>query len=463
MEIQAREPQMTPKLERSAGAPAVVFLTHDTWNPMFDRRTQVKAEYLADKGFDVYILTSSFFRGDLVHRLEKFTVIECGTSACFQPEMSTVTESLSGKAPRLSFSSVKATFWDHARHRVRVFIRKSGRVLIRNIEKLPIPTGPITGFLYEKTERNFSFRFTKVLKALCFDVIVAEDLNALISVEYWDKNFPNVCYDAHELFPEQTSLSTPRRSWLARKQKETLKRVKVLVAINDFHVKYFHQLNSDIPTTAVISNGLTSRPSDSVTGVRPRSLRESYPDERIWLYHGIINPERNLQNLIEAFDRAELLDVRLVIMGFYSDHNRDFAKRLQNQSSNRVSMIPAVPGSQLGHVCEGVEAIVIPYSAVDLNFAYCFPNKMGDALEWKIPVLFNSTLLGIQEIIALTGVGVSVDFDSPDLALEQLRSVREKGFPPADFSLADELYGSKSVLNGLETFAKGVGDLVDFP
>lgn len=428
---------------------------------MFDRRTQVKAEYLADKGFDVYILTSSFSRKDLIHLQDKFTVIECGTGACFQPQVSRGTEAPSGRTSVQRFLSGKATFWEHARHHMRVFIRKSGRVLIRNLEKLPIPVKTIIEFLYETTERNFSFRFTKVLKALSFDVIVAEDLNALISVGYWDENFPNVCYDAHELFPEQTSLSAPQRSWLARKQKEALKGVKVLVAINDFHVKYFHQLNSEISTTAIISNGLTSRPSDSVTGSLPKSLREQNPEERIWLYHGIINPERNLENLIEAFDRAELLDVRLVIMGFYSDQNKDFAKRLENRSSNRVSVIPAVPVNHLEHVCKGVEAIVIPYSAVDLNFSYCFPNKLGDALEWKIPVFFNSTLLGIQEITAATGIGVNVDFDSPDVAAVQLRTVREEGFPLADFSLADELYGSKSVLSGLEKFAEGVVALIE--
>jgi hypothetical protein len=62
------------------------------------------------------------------------------------------------------------------------------------------------------------------------------------------------------------------------------------------------------------------------------------------------------------------------------------------QKSDRTIIIDPESNITLLNRIRDVDAIVAPYPPVDKNTKYCFPNKMGDAIAIRKPIIVNSEL-----------------------------------------------------------------------
>jgi glycosyltransferase involved in cell wall biosynthesis len=115
---------------------------------------------------------------------------------------------------------------------------------------------------------------------------------------------------------------------------------------------------------------------------------------KVLLFNGGLSDVRNLQKFIEIFDIAAPPNWRLVIMGYWASESlKDCI-----QNSERTIMIEPESNITLLSRIRDVDAIVAPYPPVDLNTKFCFPNKMGDAIAIKKPIIVNSELEFLNRI-----------------------------------------------------------------
>jgi glycosyltransferase involved in cell wall biosynthesis len=131
----------------------------------------------------------------------------------------------------------------------------------------------------------------------------------------------------------------------------------------------------------------STKPLEPSTG---RTIKEELGlvNQRVLLFNGGLSDVRNLQKFIEIFDLAAPPNWKFVIIGYWASES------LMDciQKSDRTIIIDPESNITLLNRIRDVDAIVAPYPPVDKNTKYCFPNKMGDAIAIRKPIIVNSEL-----------------------------------------------------------------------
>jgi hypothetical protein len=143
--------------------------------------------------------------------------------------------------------------------------------------------------------------------------------------------------------------------------------------------------------------------------------------DTVILYHGGFFFDRNLDALLSGFQESTNENLHLVMMG-YGDRDKVLGNIL-DLNDRRVHFLSAVPSSELLEYVIDADAIAIPYPAVDINTLNCFPNKLGDAIALKKPVIANSELIFLGNYIKKYDAGVSIDFSSSQQVVQSLNSL----------------------------------------
>jgi hypothetical protein len=178
-----------------------------------------------------------------------------------------------------------------------------------------------------------------------------------------------------------------------------------------------------------------------------KTFKEAKKNKRALLFHGVLSDFRGLADFVEIFEETRHPEWKLILMGYGLGPKLE--RKLQKASS--TVFLPPVSSSEILHIVEISDAVVMPYPAHDLNTKYGFANKLGDCIALQIPFLYNIDLLSIDKVAKETSSGISFDWkeilDKPEelfSKLDQITLLRP------DWQAAETLYGYTNFSNQIK-------------
>jgi glycosyltransferase involved in cell wall biosynthesis len=139
------------------------------------------------------------------------------------------------------------------------------------------------------------------------------------------------------------------------------------------------------------------------------------------VYHGIANPSRRLELMIEMMrhlDDRFTLDLILMTSNFASGRTREYIASLHRsaQQDSRISVLPQLPSHEIVPFINRYDVGVFLLPPVNFNYANTLPNKLFEYIQARLAVAVGPT----PEMAAIVrkyenGI-VADDFSPADLA-----------------------------------------------
>jgi len=241
------------------------------------------------------------------------------------------------------------------------------------------------------------------------DVIHSHDLNTLPAGVSLSRRFKTkLVYDSHELFNEMAG-----KNWLERRvgyavERALINRIDHLIVVNAFVHKLFTKRYGPRPTTVV--QNVPDAPDFSQTPPPDvLDLRRHFglgADDVLLLYQGGLNPERGLEECVQAVAMLpESLKLVLIGEGRLREHLEQLVKELN--LSTRVFFLGQVPSERLLWYTRQADVGLVVYKNTSLNNYYSTPNKIFEYLLAGIPTVASDH--PGKRIVVEEGTGVCVE------------------------------------------------------
>jgi glycosyltransferase involved in cell wall biosynthesis len=259
---------------------------------------------------------------------------------------------------------------------------------------------------------DWYYRTTRLLRNESFTTYHAHDLNTLpVAAFLARRRAARLVYDAHELYPEVSTLS--------RREAEVWRRVEAKLIRRPDHILTVGQSIADeltkrynVASPRVLLN---VPPASQVVGSADgNALRERaglVSDGRpIVLYQGGFAPHRGLEQLVDA--ARELRHATLVLMGWGLLEEELRERVAVSGIEERVRFVPPVAREGLLAYTAGADVGVIPYRPVGLNNTYTTPNKLFEYIRAGVAIAA-SRLPELVRFVERPGLGAMFDPDDP--------------------------------------------------
>lgn len=315
-------------------------------------------------------------------------------------------------------------------------IEHDGAVVIYHRRK---PTHPWPRVRHALILLDWLWRLPVHLRSLKAQVLSCHDLIALTIA--WFSTLPtprsrrpHLVYDSHEFElgrvrgrPRSAARTVLIKHW----ERFLITRCVFVIAVNDSIADLLQEVH-----------GLNRRPlvvrstpptwlleADAVRVCRKQlcASMSVTPDTFLAMYHGIVVPNRGIENFLRAL--VETPAIAAVVLGdgtsVFLDELRLLAEELGVR--NRVLFHPAVPVSELRNYVAATDVGVMPIRAVSQNNFLSLPNKLFENIQALTPVI-GSAYPELTRIIDGYRIGLTVDPDDPRAiaaALQQLAGNRE--------------------------------------
>jgi len=217
------------------------------------------------------------------------------------------------------------------------------------------------------------------------DVYHAHDLNTLpVATALARATGARLVFDAHELYPELSTLSRRERfvwriaeRWLVRRADRVL---TVCQSIADEIER-----RSRVPRPLIVHN--CPKVGNGVAATTPSLERKLglAADTRIVLYQGGFAPNRGLCELVAA--SAWFDDAVLVLMGWGRLEEELRRQVAVDRLDDQVVFTEPVPRAELLEYTAGADVGVIPYLPIGLNNRYSTPNKLFEYMAAGVPIV----------------------------------------------------------------------------
>lgn len=248
------------------------------------------------------------------------------------------------------------------------------------------------------------------------DAIHAHDLNTLgaaVSIAHTRK-IP-VVYDAHELYPDLTGLSTlESRRWRSQEE-ELIPQTARVIAPTEARADVFrHRYGVD---PAVVMN-CPDAPAEGLDETRLASLRR--PGEVLVVYAGGFTPNRGLANMIAAVGSMD--GFRLALLGW-----GPLEDELRTQASvygDRIVFAGAVDPDLVVPACSHADIGIVSYEPIGLNNELAAPNKLFEYLHSGLAIA-GSDLPEVRGLLSKHQVGATFDSSSPVSIAAALQNLRD--------------------------------------
>jgi glycosyltransferase involved in cell wall biosynthesis len=263
------------------------------------------------------------------------------------------------------------------------------------------------------TYADYYRRAARHARAGGFSVLHAHDLNTLPAAVLAARGRDTrIVFDAHELYPEVSTLSARERRVWRFVERRLIRRPDAVVTVCESIAEHLRERYA-IAKPAILHNcpPRTARPVavDSTLLRRRAGLEDR--DDPIVLYQGGLTPNRGLEELVRAARYLERGVLVLMGDGRLRPALEELVARLALH--DRVRLIPAVPQAALLAHTAGADVGVIPYKAVGLNNTYSTPNKLFEYMAAGLPVA-GSRLPELCRFIEGYELGVTFDPERPD-------------------------------------------------
>ena len=298
--------------------------------------------------------------------------------------------------------------------------------------------GPRSSFdstkIFLKTIRKFWKEARKEMSSMKFDIIQSHDLDTLspASKEARRRKIPLV-YDSHEIYHEMAAerLSGFMVSFVKIYEKRLVKRPDAVFCVND---RFKDILGSWGAREVEVIMGCPPEPVASqelVEDIR----REISPDGKpIIMYIGVLEPNRNVLELIEGFTNDKSPMARLLLGGFGT-----LEKQASSVSGSRYKFIGPVKPKDMAAYTLASDILVAVYDPSFGNNRDSVPNKLFEAMSVSNPIIVaKGTWTG--QIVEKLNCGLTVKYGSDEV------------FQAIDELLADKKLYEKLGRNGRKAF-----------
>lgn len=244
------------------------------------------------------------------------------------------------------------------------------------------------------------------------DVVHVHDLPLLrLAARLAKERGVPLVFDAHEVYHEQSVLTSRQRARLEREERRHIRQTAVFSTVNQAIADYYEQLYGIKPL--VLLNATDTPPTGFDEGSRTK-LRQAagLPDDaRVVLFQGWISPERNLLTMVQSAEHFPP-NVYLCLIG-YGDYEAELRKALEGQSwADRVRFLGVIAPEGILSYTAGADAGIIPYQPIDLNHRLCSPNKFFEFVQSGVPVIAHD-LPFFREMAKDHGVAAVGDLSTP--------------------------------------------------
>ena len=229
---------------------------------------------------------------------------------------------------------------------------------------------------------DYYWRAYRLVRADPPDALHAHDLNTLpVAAALARRLRLPLTYDAHELYPEMSTLSAREAAVWRRLERRLAGRADHVVTVCDSIAAELQRRYAVARPTVLLNCPATNGNGEFVSHTETNS-----PDgEPVVLYQGGFSPNRGLETLVRA--AGELERGRVVLMGWGRLEDELRALIARERLGERVRIAPPVPPAEVVAAAAGASVGVIPYEPVGLNNTYTTPNKLFDYMAAGLPVV----------------------------------------------------------------------------
>lgn len=260
------------------------------------------------------------------------------------------------------------------------------------------PLGRRSAVLYAIRDRLVTAQIKRAALAHPADAFHAHDLNTLeAGVAAARTHGARLVYDAHELYPELSGLTSGERKRWRAIEARLIGKADSVVTVSDSLAEELVRLYGI--TRPIVVRNVPDRPSVAPDPAASPLSQYRQGDEMLVLYSGGISPNRGLEALADAVQLAR--GWRLVMMGWGRLHET------LKQKEPRIIFHDAVAPEDLVATAAGADVGVIPYVPVGKNNAMSLPNKLFEYIHARLAVVA-SDLVELRRYLDATGAGVTV-------------------------------------------------------
>jgi hypothetical protein len=386
----------------------VVFFVPDYSKYQIDRRVRDQAKLFTGRGYTVHLI----MLGDYVKFTQQETYNILTVDRIFEKEsyervLRVINDPDFGNGkPSVESENLVPTIWDQIKfgkklQKIYTLFPSRLKIQIRGLVYSGIFES-VKNYIRESRDSNVESReifniAARLASSVELDEVslfVGADLPGALAARSLKEKYPNtpVWFDAHEYFCEQDRIKKLTTA-------QTL-RLLELQLVRD--ADYFTCVTPEL-TAMMSEESKRVKPSFTMTNStmfignssRPTIKEElGLTSKYVLLFNGGLADVRGLQRFIKLFEAVAEDSWRLIIMGFWASENL----KDQIKVSSKTIMIQPESNLTLLERIRDIDAIVAPYPPIDINTTYCFPNKMGDAVAIKKPIIFNSELKFMKRI-----------------------------------------------------------------
>ncbi|MED1603614.1 glycosyltransferase [Alkalihalophilus marmarensis] len=225
---------------------------------------------------------------------------------------------------------------------------------------------------------------------LSIHAVHAHDLNTL-SAGYKLANLhkSKLIYDSHELFNEMSGRNELDRKVGYREEGKLIEKIDSLIVVNPYIANLFEQRYGKLSTTIIQNIPLVELGEELDEAPHNNYWRETYKltdDDIILLYQGGINPERGLEECIEALTLLPSI-YKLVLLGDGRLKNKLIESAKEHQLDDRVFFHKQVPAAHVHWYTKQADVGLVMYRNLSKNNYYSSPNKIFEYLLAGIPTV----------------------------------------------------------------------------
>jgi glycosyltransferase involved in cell wall biosynthesis len=255
-----------------------------------------------------------------------------------------------------------------------------------------------------------------------FDVVHAHDLNTLpVAARLARDTGADLVYDAHELFPETSTLSPlERRVWRSLEPRLIRRADRVLTVCDSIAEELARRYRIAKPGVVLNCPPQQRAIDPDESPLRAAAGLDGQSGVRLILYQGGFAPNRGLPELIHAMRTIDA--AVLVLMGWGALHDELVRLVAANRLADRVRILPPVESRELLLWTAGADVGVIPYQPVGLNNFYSTPNKLFEYLAAGVPIAA-TRLPEIARIVDGHGIGATFDVVDPSSIAEAISGI----------------------------------------